>query len=749
MVGMRTKRTFSARALMAASRISVPRMVDFGRHRLVGCVIVTSSDHWGRFNVFLTNLNERLIEGVVHLGKREFKKCEFTGKLIDARKFLTMDDLNIMELSRSAVWVFDIDQFKVIWVNSKALDLWKAESKQELFQRAMGDGISVSAANRLKQFQTDFRANKIFDELWTIYPKGEPRQIKSRFRGIILENGRMAMLCEAEPFENETCDVIRSSQALLYTSAMVSLYSKSGDCLYANPAARQSHAFGFSTLKDRLCSSTLAKRLLHFSDGVCEGKLTTNVVTFQGERTHEIDARVSYDAVTGQPALHLTEIDITEREKAKQKLAKSAQQDALTGLLNRNGFMTKIRKVLLKTAKSGEKCTLFFLDVDRFKNVNDTLGHRVGDAVLIAIAERLRRTLPKKAVIARFGGDEFLILLPSLCGKMSVAKIGETLLTAFRQPIHYDEQELLINVSLGRSEFPRDGTTVDDLLQSADLALYRAKESGGAKIGIFESFLAERQNQFVKVESALREAIKTDGFELRYQPIVDLETGEIAGAEALIRLNTRYDIASTPDEFIRVAEVTGQINEIGRWVLKEAASKSISLIQNGQKICISANLSAQQFTDPLLLPCLREICQKPDFDPKGFKLEITESILVPNNDALQRIMDEITEMGISFSIDDFGTAFSNLAALQRYPISCIKIDRSLTQSDNFQPLVRSVIAVGREFGHSIVAEGVETVTQLNWLQSNGCNFYQGFLFSKALPFESFAQLVASEAAQTV
>lgn len=675
--------------------------------------------------------------------KRQFNIHEFGSNPSVVRNSLTTDDLHIMELSRSAVWVFDIDQFKVVWANGKALDLWKAESEEELFQRAMGEGISVSAANRLKQFQIDFLANKIFDELWTIYPKGEPCQIKSRFRGITLKNGCMAMLCEAEPIENETCDVIRSSQALLYTSAMVSLYSETGVCLYANPAARQSHAFGFSTLKDRLCSASLAKRLMHFSDGICEGKFTTNVTTFQGERIHEIDARVSYDAATGQPALHLTEVDITEREKAKQNLAISAQQDALTGLLNRKGFMAKFSQVLRNTARSGRSCTLCFLDVDRFKNVNDTLGHQVGDAVLIAIAQRLKLSLPKESVIARFGGDEFLILLPSYPSKVNPVELGETLLSAFGRPIHYDEQELLINVSIGRSEFPRDGNTVDELLQSADLALYRAKETGGGKIGVFEPFLAERQCRFVEVEGALRDAIKNKGFELHYQPIVDLETQQITGAEALIRFKSRREISSTPDEFIPVAEATGQINEIGRWVLREAAQKSISLNRAGHRICLSANLSAQQFSDPQLLSCLNEICQQPDFEPANFKLEITESILVSNNDALKDTMDEITEMGIAFAIDDFGTAFSNLAAFQRYPIACIKIDRTLTQSDNFQSLVRGVIAIGSELKLNIVAEGVETLEQRNWLQASGCHHYQGFLFSKALPFEEFAKLLES------
>lgn len=667
--------------------------------------------------------------------KRQSNFNEFENKPLRTGNALTIDDLHFAEQSRSAIWVFDIDNFKVAWANAKALDLWNAESADELFQRPMGEDISVSAANRLKQFQIDFLANKIFDELWTIYPKGEPRQIKCRFRGISLKDGRMAMLVEAELVGDENCDVVRSSQALLYTSAMVSLYSETGDCLYANPAARQSHTFGFSSLKDRLCSASLVKRLLKFSDGVFEGKLTSNVITFQGERIHEIDARVSYDAATGNPALHLTEIDITERERAKQSLARSAQQDALTGLLNRDGFMTHFHEALWKAAEAKKKCTLFFLDVDRFKNVNDTLGHRAGDALLVAIAQRLKKTLPKKSVIARFGGDEFLILLPKHPNKKHAGEIGEMLLSAFKLPIHYDEQELLINVSLGRSEFPKDGKTVDELLQSADLALYRVKETGGGNIGVFEPFLAERQSRFVEVEKALRHAIKNDGFRLHYQPIVDLETQQIAGAEALIRFADSADICCLPEEFIPVAEATGQINEIGRWVLREAAEKSILLNQAGHKICLSANVSAQQFSDPELLPCLWRICKRPGFDPKGFKLEITESILVPNNNALKRTMEEITQTGITFAIDDFGTAFSNLAALQRYPISCIKIDRSLTQARNYQSLIRGVIAIGTEFGVNIVAEGVETLEQMEWLRENGVNHYQGFLYNRAVPFQ--------------
>lgn len=678
------------------------------------------------------------------MGKQQLQKIEFIGQTIDNQNLLTMGDLKVMELSRSAVWVFDIDNFRVVWANAEALALWKATSEQELFHRTMGDEISVSAANRLRQFQFDFRLNKKFDELWTIYPNGEPCQIKSRFRGIVLENGCMAMLCEAEPIENETCDVIRSSQALLYTSAMVSLYSETGDCLYANPAARQSHAFGFPTLKDRLCSISLTKRLLQFSDSISEGKFTTKVVTSQGVRVHEIDARVSYDAATGRTALHLTEIDVTESERAKKNLTKSAQKDHLTGLLNRNQFMKKFREVLRNATKSNKECTLFFLDVDRFKNVNDTLGHRVGDAILIAIAQRLERILPKNSVVARFGGDEFLILLPFHSEKLNGATIGEAVLSAFRQPIHFDEHELLINISLGHSEFPKDGKTVDELLKSSDLALYRAKSTGGGKIGIFEPFLADRQNRFLEVEGALRNAFKNGNFELHYQPILNLETQQIDGLEALIRLENENGVSSSPNEFIPIAEKTGQINEIGRWVLRESAQKSISLNQNGHKICLSANLSAQQFSDPELLPCLRGICDLPDFDPGCFRLEITESVLVSNDVTLRRTMDAITEMGITFAIDDFGTAFSNLAALQLYPISSIKIDRSFTQANNFQAILRGLIAICNELKLDIVAEGVETIEQRDWLRASGCHYYQGFFFSKALPFRELTQMLAAE-----
>lgn len=707
-----------------------------------------SCQRQGQVNPILTSLNKWLSRRIIILGKRWLKEKGVGNEPIGVTGFLTMESLDLAEGSRSAIWVFDLDFFKVVWANEKALALWKADSKQELFQRPMSEGLTVSARNRLKQFQIDFLANKSCDEIWTIYPKGEPRRIESRFRGITLDDGRMAMLCEAETANNETCEAVRNSQALLYTSAMVSLFSETGKCLYANPAARQSHAFGFSTLEDRLCSSTLATRLLEFSDGVSEGKFTTNVHTFQGERIHEIDARISFDAATGQSALHLTEIDITERERAKQNLAIAAQHDALTGLLNRKGFLAEARNVISKT-RNRNPCTLLFLDIDRFKNVNDTMGHRVGDAILVAAAQRLKATLPKECIIGRFGGDEFSILLPSHSTKKDHLNIGETILSAFSHSIHFDEHELRIDVSLGRSEYPKDGNTIGELLQSADLALYQAKENGGGQIGIFEPSLAARQKRFVEIENALRHALDNDGFELHCQPIVSLDTQQIAGAEALIRFKGNSEISCMPGEFIPVAESTGLINEIGIWVLKEAAQKSIALNQAGHKICLSANLSPQQFSDPKLIPCLREICQHPDFDPNGFKLEITESVLVLDNLKLRHTMEEITGMGIPFAIDDFGTAFSNLAALQRYPITCIKIDRSLTQADNFQALIRGIITIGVELGVNIVAEGVETEEQRDWLRKSGCKYYQGFLFSKPTTFAKLSQLLAEQAGTIV
>lgn len=675
--------------------------------------------------------------------KREFNLKDVCTVPDDTLAGLTMHDLRLAAGSRFATWVFDLDFYKVVWANEQALLLWKAETEQELYQRSMHTGLSTSAKQRLAQYQVDIRAGKKFDELWTLYPKGAPCTIDCSFRGITLADGRIAMLCEAGGVASESFEMTRKSQALLYTSAMVSLFSDTGKCLYANPAARQSHIHAYPTLADRLCSKEISGRLLRFSEGNFDEKFFTTVVTTQGMRIHEVDARVSYDAATGQHALYLTEIDITEREKAKQDLAHAANHDALTGLKNRTGFTEIFQALLQDDTRSGAFAALFFLDIDRFKNVNDTMGHCVGDELLVAVAQRLTATLSKTCVTARFGGDEFLVLLPSCKDIGEAQEVGNRIISSFARPVFFNGKEIRISASIGISAYPKDGTSIDDLLLCADLALYQAKDVGGNQIEVFEPYLAERLNRFVELEIALRNALKNDGFELYFQPRVEIATRRITGAEGLLRLITPETSNLNPSEFIPVAEATGLINEIGIWVLKEAARNQVKLRQMGRNIKISVNISAQQFCDPDLIPCLKNIVHMPAFEPWLFELEITESILVSNDIQQMRVMKEISELGFKFAIDDFGTAFSNLAALQKYPIECIKIDGSLIQADNFKAIVRGAITIGLGLGVNIVAEGVETENQRLWLQQSGCREFQGFLFSKALPFKQLTALLSS------
>ena len=659
-----------------------------------------------------------------------------------AQNFLSIHDLKFASKSRFAIWVFDLDNFCIVWANAQALTLWRAETLDELYFRNMRDDLSISAENRLKQFQIDFFAEKTFDEVWTIFPKGEPRQINSRFRGVVLDDGRMAMLCEADAPEQESAEVARSSQALLYTSAMVSIYSDDGQCIYANPTARQSFSTDCTSVSDRFCSKRTADNLSNFSNGLLEGKFTAPVRTVSGERIHEVDARISYDAASGKKTLLLTEIDITEQEKTKQTLAHAATHDALTGLKNRNGFLEAFEAFSDECRAANKSFAVYFLDIDRFKNVNDTMGHHAGDDLLVAVAEKLKDFLGKDCVIARFGGDEFTILVPYDVSIESEASIGKSILSAFKDPVQIQKKDWRISVSVGFSKPDHSDGSIDSLLQKADLALYQAKKCGGGQVAAFDPRLAIKQNRFVEIESELRDSLKDNGFDMLFQPIVDLETDAIVGAEALLRLKRDDRLWCQPAEFIPIAEATGLIDEIGIWVLNHAAHGLIELHKKHKNIYISVNLSPQQFSNPLLLKTLREICHLPNFEPSMLKLEITESILAPNNKALRKMMKEISALGFSFSIDDFGTAFSNLAALHRYPISCIKIDKSLTHADNFKALVRGALTISRELGISTIAEGVETVAQREWLKENDCDQYQGFLAHRPMEFSKFLSVCA-------
>ena len=665
---------------------------------------------------------------------------------------LKIAQLQILEDSRTPYWLFDIDRGVITWANTAALDLWRSTSLQELTARNFAEDMSSSIRARLKQYQTDFAHGEIFDELWTIYPLDEPISLMCRFRGIELADRRTAMLCEGSELADDAQTLVQGHQALLYTSAIVSTYGPNGSCRYMNPAARRTFAPVAKKLHDRIADDKLVTAILEFNHEISEGRFTTDVLTRFGKRTHEIEVRITRDADRGDQVVVVTEVDISEKEKAKAESAFLAFHDPLTALGNRALFRQKAVKHLQSHRKCDPPLYLCFLDLDRFKYVNDTLGHLAGDQLLKEVAGRLREHLPSDCLLSRLGGDEFAILTEGsgkdgLSDLLSFRAFTDGIEALFKDWFTVENHQLKVDVSIGVCCFPTQASIFSDLLRKADLALYAAKEGGGGTV-VYQPQLEDKSRRFLSLDSKLRKGLAEGELELFFQPRVELATNRVVGAEALLRWRNDEGEVAGPDEFIPVAEATGLIDELGLYVLREAFARQLQLLENGKRCSLSVNVAARQFGDPNLLPLLRHFAQHPHFDTRFFELEITESMLVADDPYLGRTIAEIADLGYPLVIDDFGTAYSNMAALTQYPIEGIKIDRTLIGSEDLPSLALGVLTIGKALGVKIIAEGVETDEQRVWLAENGCHEFQGFLFSRALPFEEFAALLAAPSGRT-
>ena len=655
--------------------------------------------------------------------------------------------LEIFEGSIFPVWVFDIDNARVLWANESALELWEAETLSELSSRNMGADMTTSVHGRLRQYQREFEGGGHFDESWSLYPKGIVKNVLCRFRGYRLTSGHMAMLCEAQLSVEKSSEVLRSSQALLYTGAMVTVYNTGGKCIYANPAALRAFSNQGTGLVDRILSKEVLLSLQTDMIIGTEGHYVSRVSTQNGLRTHEIEARKGFDSVTGHQTLLLTEMDIEEKEQAKKRVEHLAHHDFLTGLHNRQYLTSRADDFICSAIDESTGVFLLLIDLDRFKYVNDTFGHVIGDQLLERISVRLRDFFPEDTIISRFGGDEFCILLRSDAPLTAITRQCRELVKELKKPIKMARNTFSVGACVGFAYVLAEGdySGFDALLVKADLALYSAKENDGGSVRIFREKLYLKRKRFLEVEDRLAHALreKNGDLSLSYQPIVCLRTHKIIGLEALSRLHGNTEFEISPTEFIPVAEATGLITELGGWVLQTAAEGHLMLPDELSDCRVSVNVSPKQFHNFSLLNQLRSLAATPNFDPASMEIELTETALQIGEAHFNRMLQEIVEMGYTLAIDDFGSAYSNIARLNGYPVHTIKIDRSMmTHADG--KLVSVAIDIVRALNLSVVAEGVETKQQSDWLISKGCTDHQGFFYSKPLSLDEVRQLKSND-----
>jgi len=432
--------------------------------------------------------------------------------------------------------------------------------------------------------------------------------------------------------------------------------------------------------------------------------------------------------------------DISERMNTQKQLYHLVHHDSLTNLANRTLLLDHLDKALAQAQRDKCMVALMFLDLDRFKTVNDSLGHNVGDNLLRAIAQRFHECVRGGDIVSRLGGDEFTVMLPVIRKNEEPAHVAQNLLDTLRQPIVINGHEIFCTASIGITLYPNDAKNTDELLKNADLAMYRAKAFGGDTFEFFTDELTEQSHQRLDIENKLRHALARKELSLHYQPQINIQSGDICGFEALLRWDQPELGIVPPNVFIPILEETGLIIPVGEWVFETACACAKHLQLAGlHNFRMAINLSARQFHNKQLVSSIKQHLNDSKLKGHHLEIEITESLLIENIDATTFMLSELSGMGINISIDDFGTGYSSLAYLKCFPINTIKIDRAfvrdlMTDSDD-RSIITAIIAMARNLGYKVIAEGVETNEQLEFLRKQRCDEVQGYIISKTLSAE--------------
>ena len=462
--------------------------------------------------------------------------------------------------------------------------------------------------------------------------------------------------------------------------------------------------------------------------------------------TYPVEARLQLSTLDVPPIIVANVQDITERTEWEDKLIYQANFDQLTGLLNRHYMQSYMHSVFTRAKRNKKKVALLFLDLDNFKNINDTLGHGTGDEVLKQTADRITTLLRESDTSARTGGDEFTVLLESLEENSHAEVVASKLVNLFKEPFIVEGREIHTTVSVGISIYPDDGESLDQLMQCADMAMYQAKEDGRNKYQFFSHEMRRSSEEQMLIANHLRQALAKDELSIYFQPKIDIRRGRITGAEALLRWHSHELGEISPYIFIPIAENLGLIDEIGNWVLEGACREAMRWQDlSSEKLQVSVNVSPKQFRSGTLLKAVARSLELSGLPCEQLELEITESLLIQESGQPLTILETLHGQGISLALDDFGTGYSSLSYLRRFPLRVLKIDRSfirdLETDQNSKVLVDAIIAMAHSLELEIVAEGVENEVQLDFLRQRNVKIVQGYLFSPPVPAEKFRSLL--------
>ena len=444
----------------------------------------------------------------------------------------------------------------------------------------------------------------------------------------------------------------------------------------------------------------------------------------------------------------VAQYDISAVMRYEAELEFQARHDALTGLANRNLLNERLERAISSARHGSTELWVVFVDLDRFKFINDTLGHEAGDILLKVLAERLKLAVREADTVARMGGDEFVLVLPEGASRGAGMAVIQNIMDAVAEPLTIQSHEFFLTCSIGIAAYPSDGGTAETLTKHADIAMYRAKEMGRNTWQFYTPAMSERTLERLEIEADLRHALERNQFVLHYQPQLDLVSGNIVGMEVLLRWNHPQHGTIAPSRFIALAEEMGLIIPIGAWVLRQACAQTQAWRVAGMaELRVAVNLSPRQFTQKGLVQSIESILHDTGLDARLVELEVTESMVMTDVDNAITILRDLKHLGVQIAIDDFGTGYSSLSYLRRFPIDVLKIDQSFVNDIVMQAddaaIVRAIISLAHGLRLKVIAEGVETVEQLGFLRNHGCNQVQGYLFSRPVPAEEFAALVKS------
>ncbi|OXS80237.1 putative bifunctional diguanylate cyclase/phosphodiesterase [Domibacillus enclensis] len=441
--------------------------------------------------------------------------------------------------------------------------------------------------------------------------------------------------------------------------------------------------------------------------------------------------------------------DISDQKTAEEELKKLAHHDSLTGVANRYAYHNRLASIIETSIRFDQKLAVFFLDLDRFKQVNDTFGHSAGDQLLVELSTRLKRLLGNKDFIARLGGDEFSIALTNIRHAREAFGLAEAIIHSFSVPFQLEGQDIYMSTSIGISFFPEDGLDVDTLINKADKAMYYSKEKSRNRFSVYHEDMDRETKEVLTIEMELRKAIERQELSIHYQPKVDVKRNKAAGAEALLRWNNQHFGEVPPSVFIPIAEETGLIIPIGEWVLHQVCRDLTTLDQYGfADFSIAVNVSAVQFSQDRFVESFRSILFEENMSARRIELELTESTVMPDARMAVQRLTQLKTSGFKLSIDDFGTGYSSFSYLKRFPIDYLKIDRSfikmMDQYDEDSSIVEAIITMAHRLRLKVVAEGVENKRQLELLKKESCEIVQGYYYSKPVPLSAFIDFLFME-----